>query len=224
MSVNITTTTNDVTINNANRTISVTDNNQSTTVKITQPVTNTIQVATQGPQGITGPQGPSGSAFPYTGSAIISGSLTVTGSVNATSFTGSLLGRATNATVADTANIANELSLLGSGTKVITPTNSDIIIEYPATTYIGGIFYIRVENQTNYASKLYTLTTFNSSTAVTASYTPTFELPGTNGENTNDFVLSITINSSVTLNGTNNSSEDTYNVNYYRLSYLSTPS
>jgi hypothetical protein len=198
-----------------------------TTVDVSQPVTNIVQINALGPQGPTGPQGPQGpvgSIFPYTGSAAITGSLTVTGSVNATSFTGSLFGRATNATVADTANITNELLLLGSGTKVIAPTNSDIIIEYSATAYIGGIFYIRVENQTNYASKLYTLTTFNSSTAVTASYTPTLELPGTNGENTNDFVLAITINSSVTLNGTNNSSEDTYKVNYYRLSYLSTPS
>jgi len=140
MSVNITTTTNDVIINNANRTISVTDNNQSTTVKITQPVTNTIQVATQGPQGPTGPQGPqgpSGSTFPYTGSATITGSLTVTGSVNATSFTGSLLGTASYALNANinTSNFATLGSNTFGGAQTV---NSDLNVSEGSRIYING--------------------------------------------------------------------------------------
>ena len=214
-----------------------------TSVNVSQPITNVVQITTIGPQGSAGPQGPqgpSGSTFPYTGSASITGSLTVTGSVRATSFTGSLAGTssyavqslsssyATTANFAENSNFAvsanSALSLDAAGvSKDIAPESSDIIVEYAASSYKGGVFYIRVENQTNFATKLSTLTVLNSDSVVTSSITPTLELPGTGGETTDEFIISVSMASGVQVGGQNTSTTDIYKVAYYRLALLQTP-
>lgn len=106
MSVNINTSTNNITINNSDRVITVNDNNQSTSVNITQPITDIVAITTVGPQGPVGPPGPVGpmptfntSSLATTGSNNFVGNQTVTGSVTATlGFTGSLFGTASFAT------------------------------------------------------------------------------------------------------------------------------
>lgn len=83
MSVNVNTTTNTVTIQDANKTISIVDNENANIVNVPQPITSIIQVATPGPQG---PQGPAGSGGG--GGTVDTGSLTPTASFNA--FTSSI--------------------------------------------------------------------------------------------------------------------------------------
>jgi len=83
MSVNVNTTTNTVTIQDANKTISIVDNENANIVNVPQPITSIIQVATPGPQG---PQGPAGSGGG--GGIVDTGSLTPTASFN--NFTSSI--------------------------------------------------------------------------------------------------------------------------------------
>jgi hypothetical protein len=97
MSVNINTSTNNITINNSDKVITVNNNNQSTSVNITQPITDIVTVATVGPQGPVGPPGPVGtvntSSFATTGSNNFVGNQVITGSLIVTQeITGSLFG------------------------------------------------------------------------------------------------------------------------------------
>jgi len=99
MSVNINTSTNNITINNSDRVITVNNNNQSTSVNITQPITDIVTVATIGPQGPVGPQGPQAtvntSSLATTGSNNFIGNQVITGSLTVTQgITGSLFGTA----------------------------------------------------------------------------------------------------------------------------------
>jgi len=101
MSVQVNTTTNTVTVQNAHQTIAIVDNNNSNTVNVTQPLVNVIQVATPGPQGPIGPQGPAGgggnlntSSFATTGSNTFIGNQIVTGSLF-TSGSNTLMGSTT---------------------------------------------------------------------------------------------------------------------------------
>ena len=60
MSVNVNTTTNTVTVQNAHQTITIVDNNTANIINVDQPLVNVIEVATPGPQGPTGPAGSGG--------------------------------------------------------------------------------------------------------------------------------------------------------------------
>jgi hypothetical protein len=55
MSVQVNTTTNNVTVQNAHQTITIVDNENANIVNVEQPLVNVIEVATPGPQGQQGP-------------------------------------------------------------------------------------------------------------------------------------------------------------------------
>jgi len=112
-----------------------------TEITVNQPVTETVEIATigpQGPVGPVGPQGPSGSLVLsgsidndviITGSVEILGSLTITGSVNG-EFTGSLLGTASNAVSSSYALSSSyaESASFSQTASYVNPLNQDVQI------------------------------------------------------------------------------------------------
>lgn len=139
----------------------ITDSDQNQ-VMVTQPLTNTIEVATPGPQGIVGPTGPAGPSTPFTkisgsdswfttssvqvtGSLIVSGSSTFinigpaifTGSVQSTQgFTGSLQGSSSYALQTLSASYA--LQSLSSSYALQTTTASYAFQTLSASYAPGG--------------------------------------------------------------------------------------
>jgi hypothetical protein len=108
MSVNVNTTTNTVTIQDANKNITIVDNENANIVNVPQPITNIVQVATPGPQGPAGTGGGgtiNTSSLATTGSNTFIGDQIITGSITSTTgFTGSLFGTSSWATNAATAS------------------------------------------------------------------------------------------------------------------------
>lgn len=93
---------------------------EETNVNVTQPITNVVQVVTQGPQGPVGPAGPSLN----TGSFVLTSSFNnFTSSYNTGSFTGSFTGEFNGTSIARTL-----YSFSGTGTVSITPSVEEYVL------------------------------------------------------------------------------------------------
>jgi len=169
-------------IEDSPNTVNVIPERGVTEITVNQPVTETVKIATIGPQGPVGPIGPVGPSGSLilsgsidndviiTGSVKILGSLTITGSVNG-EFTGSLLGTASNAI---SASYALSASLSQTASYVETAQTASYVETAQTASYVLNAISASFAQTASYVETAqtasYVLNAISASFAQTASY------------------------------------------------------